>query len=48
MRCIALFVFYCAVRFHGMCELDRGCEDTLNVIYFIEMTKTAAYIPSHL
>lgn len=29
MRCIALFVFYYAVKFHGMCELDRGYEDTL-------------------
>jgi len=56
MRCIALFVFYCAVRFHGMCELDRECEDMLNdmsvsvrgSLYFIEMTKTTAYIPSHL
>ncbi len=50
MRCIALFVFYCAVRFHGMCELDRECEDTLNdmsvsvrgSLYFIEMTKTSS------
>lgn len=56
MRCIALFVFYYAVKFHGMCELDRGYEDMLNdmsvsvrgSLYFIEMTKTAAYIPSNL
>lgn len=55
MRCIALFVFYYAVKFHGMCELDRGYEDTLIdmrwfmvTLIFRNITKTAAYIPSHL